>query len=195
MQSISGIITQVHSTTGEVPPPLVGASITVVDNHVYVFAGRLVTSRKMTNHLYVLNLDTLAWTRHIPPPDSAKPPKPRYFHSADVYNKSIVIFGGMGYSRVSTDGLCVLDDISVFDIESACWKRPTIEPSLFAPRPRYAHLSAVTDDQLLIIGGQDMNNNYLGEINVLDLRTWQWIHAKSFDKHVGAYRSVAVSAQ
>lgn len=193
MQSISGIITQVHSTTGEVPPPLVGASITVVDNHVYVFAGRLVTSRKMTNHLYVLNLDTLAWTRHIPPPDSAKPPKPRYFHSADVYNKSIVIFGGMGYSRVSTDGLCVLDDISVFDIESACWKRPTIEPSLFAPRPRYAHLSAVTDDQLLIIGGQDMNNNYLGEINVLDLRTWQWIHAKSFDKHVGAYRSVAVS--
>ncbi|ORY94117.1 hypothetical protein BCR43DRAFT_495890 [Syncephalastrum racemosum] len=194
MQSISGIITQVHVTSGESPPSLVGASVTLVDDRVFVFAGRLVTSRKMTNHMYVLDLNTLQWTRHIPPPDSAKPPKPRYFHSADVYNNCIIVFGGMGYSRVSTDGLCVLDDISIFDIETMSWKRPSVEPSLFAPRPRYAHLSAVANDKLVVIGGQDMNNGYLGEINVLDLRTWEWIHAKSFDKHVGAYRSIAITS-
>ncbi|KAI9499634.1 hypothetical protein BDB00DRAFT_732776, partial [Zychaea mexicana] len=194
MQSISGIITQVHNTSGETPPPLVGASMTVVGDRVFVFAGRLVTSRKMTNYMYVLDLNTLQWTRHIPPPDSAKPPKPRYFHSADVYNNTIVVFGGMGYSRISTDGLCVLDDISVFDVETMTWKRPTVEPSLFAPRPRYAHLSAIVEDKLVIIGGQDMNNGYLGEINVLDLKTWEWVHAKTFDKHVGAYRSIAITA-
>ncbi|KAG2225832.1 hypothetical protein INT45_007076 [Circinella minor] len=194
MQSISGIITQVHNTNGETPPPLVGASMTVVGDRVFVFAGRLVTSRKMTNYMYVLDLNTLQWTRHIPPPDSAKPPKPRYFHSADVYNNSIVVFGGMGYSRISTDGLCVLDDISVFDVETMTWKRPTVEPSLFAPRPRYAHLSAIVEDKLVVIGGQDMNNGYLGEINVLDLKTWEWVHAKTFDKHVGAYRSIAITA-
>ncbi|KAI9275651.1 hypothetical protein BDA99DRAFT_496109 [Phascolomyces articulosus] len=194
MQSISGIITQVHNTTGETPPPLVGASMTVVGDRVFVFAGRLVTSRKMTNYMYVLDLNTLQWTRHIPPPDSAKPPKPRYFHSADVYNNTIIVFGGMGYSRISTDGLCVLDDISIFDVETMTWRRPTVEPSLFAPRPRYAHLSAIVEDKLVVIGGQDMNNGYLGEINVLDLKTWEWVHAKSFDKHVGAYRSIAITA-
>lgn len=194
MQSISGIITQIHVTSGETPPSLVGASVTLVDDRVFVFAGRLVTSRKMTNHMYVLDLHTMQWTRHIPPPDSAKPPKPRYFHSADVHNNCIIVFGGMGYSRVSTDGLCVLDDISIFDIETMSWKRPSVEPSLFAPRPRYAHLSAIANDKLVVIGGQDMNNGYLGEINVLDLRTWEWIHAKSFDKHVGAYRSIAITS-
>lgn len=194
MQSISGIITQTHLTSGEIPPPLVGASVTVVDDRVFVFAGRLVTSRKMTNYMYVLDLNTLEWTRHIPPPDSAKPPKPRYFHSADVYKNSIVVFGGMGYSRMSGDGLCVLDDVSVFDIETMSWRRPNVEPSLFAPRPRYAHLSAVTDDRLIIIGGQDMNNGYLEEINILDMRKWEWVHAKSFNKHVGAYRSIAITA-
>ncbi|KAI8148872.1 hypothetical protein BJV82DRAFT_589953 [Fennellomyces sp. T-0311] len=194
MQSISGIITQTHNTTGETPPPLVGASMTVVGDRVFVFAGRLVTSRKMTNYMYVLDLNTLQWSRHIPPPDSAKPPKPRYFHSADVYKNTIVVFGGMGYSRVSTDGLCVLDDISVFDVETMTWKRPSVEPSLFAPRPRYAHLSAIAEDKLVVIGGQDMNNGYLGEINVLDLKTWEWVHAKTFDKHVGAYRSIAITA-
>ncbi|KAI8365372.1 uncharacterized protein BYT42DRAFT_505692 [Radiomyces spectabilis] len=193
MQSISGIITQTHGTMGEVPPPLVGASVTVVDDLVFVFAGRLVSSRKMTNHIYVLDLKTLTWTRHIPSPDSDKPPKPRYFHSASVYKKKIIIFGGMGYSRISADGLCVLDDVAVFDVETMCWKSCTIRPSLFAPRPRYAHLSAVSEDRLIIVGGQDMNNGYLGEINVLHLETWDWIQVKSLDKHIGAYRSIAIT--
>lgn len=194
MQSISGIITQVRNTSGEVPPPLVGASVTVVGDRVFVFAGRLVTSRKMTNHMYVLDIGDLTWTRHIPPPDSDKPPKARYFHSASVHNNSIVVFGGMGYSRVSGDGLCVLDDISIFDIDTMSWRRPDIKPSLFAPRPRYAHLACIAEDnKLIIIGGQDMNNNYLGEINILDLDTWEWIQVKELDKHVGAYRSIAIT--
>ncbi|KAG0185061.1 hypothetical protein DFQ28_009993, partial [Apophysomyces sp. BC1034] len=193
MQSISGIITQIHVTTGEVPPPLVGASVSVVGDQVFIFAGRLVTSRKMTNHMYVLDLNTLEWTRHIPPPDSDKPPKPRYFHSASIHGQSIVVFGGMGYSRVSAEGLCVLDDVSIFDIDTMTWKSPDIQPSLFAPRPRYAHLSAVTEDKLIVVGGQDMSNNYLGEINVLDLKTLEWEQVKTFDKHLGAYRSIAIA--
>jgi hypothetical protein len=195
MQSISGIITQIHVTVEEVPPALVGASVNVIEDKVYVFAGRLATSRKMTNYLYVLDLNTLCWSRHIPPPDSDKPPKARYFHSASVYNKQLIIFGGMGYSRVSSDGLCVLDDVSVLDIETMCWIKPTIQPSLYSPQSRYAHLSAVTDDsKLVVLGGQDLDNNYLDELNVLNLKTWEWEQVKAFEKHVGAYRSIAVTA-
>lgn len=193
IQSISGIITQVRTTTGEIPPPLVGASVTVVGDQVFVFAGRLSSTRKMTNHMYVLDLHSMAWTRHIPPPDSDKPPKPRYFHSASVYGNSIVVFGGMGYSRHSADGLCVLDDVSLFDIDTMCWRRPEIKPSLFAPKPRYAHLSSIAEDKLIIIGGQDMDNSYLEEINILDLKAWEWVQVKPLDKHVGAYRSIAVA--
>ncbi|KAI9310270.1 hypothetical protein BX666DRAFT_2009875 [Dichotomocladium elegans] len=196
MQSISGIITQVRVTSGEIPPPLVGASVTAVGDRVFVFAGRLVTTRKMTNHLYVLDVNTMIWTRHIPPPDSDKPPKPRYFHSATLHSptNTIVMFGGMGHSRASTEGLCVLDDMSLFDLSTMTWKKPNIKPSLFAPRPRYAHLSCITeDDKLVIIGGQDMNNNYLGEINVLDLASWEWIQVKTLEKNVGTYRSIAIT--
>ncbi|KAI8091083.1 uncharacterized protein B0P05DRAFT_602271 [Gilbertella persicaria] len=196
MQSISGIITQIHVTIDEVPPALVGASINVIDDKVYVFAGRLATSRKMTNFLYVLDLNTLCWSRHIPPPDSDKPPKARYFHSASVYQNQLIVFGGMGYSsRMSAEGgLAVLDDVAILDIETMCWKRPTIQPSLYSPQSRYAHLSAVIEDKLVVMGGQDIQNNYLDEINVLNLRTFEWEQVKTLEKHVGAYRSIAVTA-
>lgn len=193
MQSISGIITQIHSTVEEVPPALVGASVNVIDDKVYVFGGRLATSRKMTNYLYILDLATLVWSRHIPPPDSDKPPKARYFHSASVYKKQLIIFGGMGYSRISSEGLCVLDDVAVLDIETMCWSKPNIQPSLYSPQSRYAHLSSISDDKLIVIGGQDLENNYLDEMNVLNLKTWDWEQVKTFEKHVGAYRSIAVT--
>ncbi|KAI8880002.1 galactose oxidase [Backusella circina FSU 941] len=194
MQSISGIITQIHGTTEDVPPALVGASVNVIGDKVFVFAGRLSSSRKMTNYLHVLDLNTLSWTRHIPPPDSDKPPQPRYFHSASVYDNQLVFFGGMGYSGEASDTLCVLDDVSVLDIETMCWKQPVIQPSIFSPQSRYAHLSSVTDDKLIIIGGQDIDNNYLDEMNVLNCKTWEWEQVKPVEKHVGAYRSVAVSS-
>ncbi|KAI8047748.1 hypothetical protein BDF21DRAFT_393134 [Thamnidium elegans] len=194
MQSISGIITQIHATLEEVPPALVGSSVNVIGNKVYVFAGRLATSRKMTNYLYILDLHTLVWTRHIPPPDSDKPPMARYFHSASVYKNQLIIFGGMGYSRLSNDGLCVLDDISVLDVNTMCWTLPPIQPSLYSPQSRYAHLSSIAEDKLIVVGGQDLDNNYLDEMNVLNLKNWEWEQVKTFEKHVGAYRSVAVTA-
>ncbi|RCH78917.1 hypothetical protein CU097_000619, partial [Rhizopus azygosporus] len=192
--SISGIITQLHNTLGEVPPPLVGASVNVIKDKVYVFAGRLASSRKMTNFLYILDLNTLQWTRHIPPPDSDKPPQPRYFHSASVYQENqLIVFGGMGYSRLSTGELCVMDDVAVLDIATMCWKKMRIQPSLYSPQSRYAHLSTVVEDRLIILGGQDLESNYLDEMNVLNLKTWEWEMIKALDKHVGAYRSMAAT--
>ncbi|KAI8381559.1 uncharacterized protein BYT42DRAFT_604484 [Radiomyces spectabilis] len=193
MQSISGIITRVRATSGQIPTPLVGASMTVVDDRIFVFGGRLVSSRKMSNHLYVLDLTTNVWTKHVPSPDSDKPPKPRYFHSASVYKNLLIIFGGMGHSRISAEGLCVLDDICIFDIETMSWRRSNVTPSLYTTRPRYAHLAAVTDDKLVIMGGQDMDNNYLEEINVFDIKALEWVQTQTLDRHIGAYRSIAVT--
>ncbi|KAJ2962716.1 hypothetical protein NQZ79_g2181 [Umbelopsis isabellina] len=193
LQSIADLTTQLRTTTGEVPPPLVGASTTVVNNSLYVFAGRTVSSRRMTNDLYVLDLETFIWSRFIPPPDSEPAPKSRYFHSASVYQDKIVFFGGMGYSRTSTEGLCALDDVCWLDTETMEWHYIESLPTLFNARPRYAHLSTVSGNKLIIVGGQDLNNQYISEINVFDLELLQWVQVCPFDRQCGAYRSVSVS--
>jgi hypothetical protein len=141
-QSIADLTTETKATSGDVPPPLVGASAVIAANKLYVFGGRLVSSRQMTNHLYILNLDTLVWTHHVPEPDSPPPPRARYFHSSNLHGRYIVIFGGMSHSvRRSSQSLCALDDVCLFDLERMVWKYPDIQPSIFSPQARYAHLA------------------------------------------------------
>lgn len=67
--TLADLTNVVRRTTGDVPPPLVGASLTVIDSTAYVFGGRLVPTRTMVDTLYALALDTLVWTRLWPPAD------------------------------------------------------------------------------------------------------------------------------
>ncbi|CAG8589286.1 160_t:CDS:2, partial [Paraglomus occultum] len=193
LQSIADLTASTRITTGDIPPPLVGASMTVIGTKLYLFAGRLVSSRKMTNDLYILDLETFIWTKIVD--NSETLPNGRYFHSANIHKKSIVFFGGMGYARNGGEELCVLDDVVIYNIETFTWHYPEIKPSHSAPKPRYAHLAAITANKLLVIGGQDMSNHYIEEINVLDLDEMTWTISRSFDKHCGAYRSIAVSSR
>lgn len=179
-----------RSTFGEVPPPLVGCSFTVIGTKLYVFGGRLVSNWCLTNHLYVLDLESYIWTKiHS---ISSHVPEPRYFHSADTYLNSIYVFGGIGLSKDPDNPHCVLDDIAVFDVQFGKWKKIVITPSPHMPKPRYAHLSVVNMNYLMVIGGQDLENNYIEEANCFDLNTHTWSSSFSFNKHCGLYRSVAV---
>ena len=200
-QSISDLTTETKSTKGDIPPALVGASTTVIGNDLYVFGGRVASSRQMTNHLYILNLSTLVWMRHIAPPDSALPPSPRYFHSATAYkNRYIVVFGGM--SNVSPtnrrkqapneEKLYAMDDIAMFDVETMSWIEIQSSPSIFTPQARYAHLATIwNDDKFVIFGGQDANNQHVYETNVFDLKDSSWIHGGPIQGSYDAYRAVA----
>jgi hypothetical protein len=191
-QSIADLTTEIKLTSGSIPPPLVGASTSVAGNKLYVFGGRLVSSRQMTNHLYILNLDSLVWTQHIAQPESPPPPRPRYFHSTNLFGRYLVVFGGMSYSvRRSSQSLCALNDICLFDLEMMTWKYPDIQPSIYAPQSRYAHLAVCSTDKLVVMGGQDMSNQYINEINVFNLTTLSWIHGGGLSRQYGAYRAVA----
>lgn len=193
-QSIADLTTETKPTTGDIPPPLVGASTVISGNKLYLFGGRLVSSRQMTNHLYILNLDTLNWTRHISEPGSPPPPRARYFHSCNLYGPYFVVFGGMSHSiRRSSQSLCALDDICLFDLQTMTWKYPEVQPSIYAPQARYAHLSVCSADKLIVMGGQDMSNQYINEVNVFDLNTSSWIHGSSLSRQYGAYRAIAFS--
>lgn len=144
--SIANLSSRLHLCSGEVPPPLVGASATLVESpahngsakgaHIYLFGGRLVSSRRMVNTLYRLDLDEMRWSR-LHPTIKAKPgssessdqPQPRYFHSADLWQDKIIFFGGMGYLQRLDDSqagapveeLCVLDELLAFDLTSQQW--------------------------------------------------------------------------
>ncbi|KAF9984044.1 hypothetical protein BGZ65_001067, partial [Modicella reniformis] len=215
LQSISDLTTTSRITTGDIPPPLVGATMTVVDDKLYLFGGRLIQTRLMTNSLYILDLIDFHWQNvsdivNVPPTRAAigdpgaedenevgPPPTERYFHSANAYKNMIVFFGGMGpSSNTPTDqpqDLVVYDDVKILDLELLQWRQVRIPSSSHAPKPRYAHLSSISGNKLVIIGGQDIGNQYIEEASVLDLDSMQWLISMPFEKHCGSYRSIAVS--
>lgn len=213
-----------HACRGDIPPPLVGASVTLVDDpnptkaRLYLFGGRLVTTRRMMNDLYELNMSTLRWKKlfasseeeeeDVPDGQMAAgsssnnvaKPQPRYFHSCNLWEGKLIIFGGMGYVDGNESELCVLNEVVAFNLKTYTWEFDIIPSSTSSnqntesllPQARYAHLSSTTVDSLIIIGGQDMANRYVEEINVLDLKQRKWILRQPYEKQRGSYRSLAV---
>src|SRR5258708_10912370 len=123
MPSISHLTTSVRSTTGDIPPSLVGASTTVVGDKMYLFGGRLHTMRHMSSDLYLFDLRASVW-KNITPTSSdsiAHVPTPRYFHSANSWNNSLIIFGGMGYASNDSGQLSVLNDVRLFSLTEYRW--------------------------------------------------------------------------
>lgn len=115
----------------------------------------------------------------------------------------------------STDDLVVLNDVRFLDLSTYRWlsadpHSPTndgdgdpIDPvtttsstrDAFIPRARYAHLSSVSGPRLYIVGGQDLQNAWLDDVCVYDLRARRWATRRPYPRHAGTYRSVAVAAQ
>lgn len=214
-----------HACRGDIPPPLVGASVTLVDDpdptkaRLYLFGGRLVTTRRMMNDLYELNMSTLRWKKLFSSSEEEEEedvpdgkmaagssstniakPQPRYFHSCNLWEGKLIIFGGMGYVDGNESELCVLNEVVAFDLKTYTWEFDIVSSSTspnqssenLLPQARYAHLSSTTVDSLIIIGGQDMANRYVEEINVLDLKQKKWILRQPYEKQRGSYRSLAV---
>ncbi|KAG5440501.1 hypothetical protein PCK2_000435, partial [Pneumocystis canis] len=151
---------------------------------------RLVSNWCLTNDLYILDLESHNWTKVQD--FSLDAPEPRYFHSANTYLNLIYVFGGIGLSKSPDNQHCVLDDIAIFDLQLNKWRKVLLSPSLYIPKPRYAHLSVVNMHYLMIIGGQDLENNYIEEINYFDMNTSTWTYTCLFHKHCGLYRSIAL---
>ncbi|BGP51829.1 hypothetical protein JCM10450v2_007785 [Rhodotorula kratochvilovae] len=222
MADWADLTSTVRRTKGDCPPPLVGASVTLVGDSIYVFGGRPVHSREMVNSLYALDLRSLAWAKLWPSPAAAtaRGPAPRYFHSAQAWGDKLVVFGGQSFvagpggpGAQQQGRLETLDELVVFDTRTHAWSFPS--PSLRAgvsrPSPRYAHLSVVTtaasrpspgfahdpathSSRLVVIGGQDFENNYLPDLAVLNLDAMEWIAEAPYPRKAGTYRSVAAAA-
>ncbi|KAF2755236.1 galactose oxidase [Pseudovirgaria hyperparasitica] len=149
---LSGLVCNVHRTTGREPHPLVGATTTVLGDKVYVFGGRRLSRTKppLTSDLYELDLIKRHWTKIDAKGDI---PPPRYFHSVcPLGDKKMVCYGGMSPAR-SPPGqstqpqsaqeqpeVVVMSDIHIYDVPSRTWVNIQSPDS---PQGRYAHCAAI----------------------------------------------------
>ncbi|KAH6664721.1 hypothetical protein B0J14DRAFT_569685 [Halenospora varia] len=154
---LSGLMCNVHRTTGREPHPLVGATTTILGDRLFVFGGRILSRTRpaLTSDLYELDLIRRHWTKVE---TSGDIPPPRYFHSVcPLGDTKLVCYGGMspapvqGQSQpvVATQNaqeaqpeVVVMSDIYIYDAPSKTWSFiPT--PDSGTPQGRYAHCATI----------------------------------------------------
>ncbi|KAH7353985.1 hypothetical protein B0T11DRAFT_231088 [Plectosphaerella cucumerina] len=145
---LSGLMCNVHRTTGREPHPLVGATTTILGDKLYVFGGRILSRSRpapLTADLYELDLIRRHWTKLETTGDI---PPPRYFHSmCALGDTKMVCYGGMsptpGQTIMGQDQqpeVTVMSDIYVYDISTRKW---TYIPAQDPPQGRYAHCACI----------------------------------------------------
>ena len=144
--NLSGLVCNVHRTTGREPHPLVGATTTILGDKLYVFGGRRLSRAKpqLTSNLYELDLIRRHWTKLETKGDV---PPARYFHSVCALGDSkLVCYGGMSPApgaELGGDGqpeVIVMSDIHIYDAPTRTWQKVATSES---PQGRYAHCTAI----------------------------------------------------
>ncbi|KAG0741903.1 hypothetical protein G6F57_006171 [Rhizopus arrhizus] len=158
-------------TTGQVPPPCRAHSCTTVERvlgpgkrsySLYVFGGG--DGPNYFNDLYILNVDTLTWTK---PKTVGEPPSPRRAHTTCLWNQKIIVIGG-------GDGARALADVHALDISdpnALTWTQ--LQPQGTPPIARGYHTSNLVKNKLIIYGGSD-GHECFSDIFILDLLTNCW---------------------
>ncbi|KAI9309131.1 hypothetical protein BJ944DRAFT_194709 [Cunninghamella echinulata] len=168
-----------HTTTGETIGALVGASITVIDNTIYVFAGFDQYTDEVFNKLYKLTYNEhgeCQWIRVVY--TKGRPPEKRNDHSATLWGKDkLVIFGGS--SEEEEEGIeTFYNGISILDLTTMTWEHPTTFG--YQPIGRIKHSATIHNNKLYIAGGilpasnATSQGSFPNTLLILDLTTWVW---------------------
>ncbi|KAI0517091.1 hypothetical protein F5B22DRAFT_646081 [Xylaria bambusicola] len=147
---LSGLMCNVHRTTGREPHPLVGATTTILGDKLYVFGGRILSRSRpapLTSDLYELDLIRRHWTKIETTGDI---PPPRYFHSmCALGDTKMVCYGGMSPTanpqptsapQDQQPEVAVMSDIYIYDVLTKKW---TYIPTQDTPQGRYAHCACI----------------------------------------------------
>ena len=153
--NLSGLVCNVHRTTGREPHSLVGATTTILGDRLYVFGGRRLsrTRPQLISDLFELDLITRHWTKLETKGDI---PPPRYFHSVCALGDTkLVCYGGMcpvtlpagqngnqSNSQEPQPEFMVMSDIHIYDVPTRTWMKIPI-PQSESPQGRYAHCASI----------------------------------------------------
>ncbi|KAI8380599.1 hypothetical protein EDC96DRAFT_491528 [Choanephora cucurbitarum] len=158
-------------TSGQIPPPCRAHSCTTVERDtgsgrkaysLYVFGGG--DGPNYFNDLYVLNTDTLVWSK---PKTSGEPPSPRRAHTTCIWNQKIIIVGG-------GDGARALADVHTLDLtDPQVPKWSKLQTEGMPPIARGYHTSNLVKDKLIVYGGSD-GHECFSDVYILDLVNNRW---------------------
>ncbi|CAO0795739.1 unnamed protein product [Mucor circinelloides] len=158
-------------TFGDMPPPCRAHSCTTVERDIgggkksyslYVFGGG--DGPNYFNDLYVLNIDTLTWSK---PKTQGEAPSPRRAHTTCIWNQKIIIVGG-------GDGARALADVHMLDVSDPHLpKWSLLSPEGNPPIARGYHTSNLVKDKLIVYGGSD-GHECFSDVYVLDLVSNRW---------------------
>ncbi|KAI8377153.1 hypothetical protein EDC96DRAFT_253495 [Choanephora cucurbitarum] len=145
--------------------PLRAHTANLIGEKLYVFGG--CDTSVCFNSLYVLDMDTLTWTKprtthqSIPPPCRA--------HSCTVVERhlgldrksyQLYIFGG-------GNGPDYFQDVYRLDLDTMVWSKPNIDPQS-RPSKRRAHTTCLWENKVIVIGGGD-GARALDDVYMLDI--------------------------
>lgn len=139
-------------------------SLTKYGNDFYLFGGigSIISS---TNNFWKLDLNTLEWEKIANGiPESVVTPQNRYDHTTIIYQGIAYIIGG----RTKYVNSSIFSDFDFFDITN----KKFIEKTYIARdrwQFRYGHISVLINNQVLVHGGVDENQNVLSNSFVLSL--------------------------
>lgn len=102
--------------------------------------------------------------------------------TATTVSDKVYVIGGCNDHQVACDwwdgcSYCpsVSDNVHVYTPSSDSWE--TLDDAM--PRERYRHAAAVVDSSLYVIGGRDLDDNVISQVDVLDTDTNTWSTLKT----------------
>ncbi|KAJ0680400.1 putative transcription factor WD40-like family [Helianthus annuus] len=151
---------------GTLPVPRDSHSCTTIGDKLFVFGG--TDGNKPLNDLHILETSTNTWTT---PFVRGEGPEAREGHSAALIGKRLFIFGGSGKS---CDTLVeeYFDDLYILNTETMVWKR--VATTGIPPSKRNSHTCVSWSNKIIVIGGEDTQNYYLSDVQMLDTDTLTW---------------------
>ncbi|KAL8433847.1 hypothetical protein ACSSS7_003591 [Eimeria intestinalis] len=170
---------KVSKQTGTPPAPRYGHSACLLGSRIIFFGGKGGPNSYFQD-LHALDVETLTWYRG---PSRPTDPPPRFWHSSNIKDSLMIVFGGVAGNRI-------LGDLHSLDLQRMQWKQLT--PRGKAPKPRFGHASILLEDFLIIHGGmaklglegeetdaslvrkEDLENWYLNDLHALSLRENTW---------------------
>ncbi|XP_071953412.1 uncharacterized protein [Antedon mediterranea] len=149
-QPSSSTWTLLH-THGEIPTPRCDHRCSAVDSRIYLFGG-CHGYQLFLNDLYVLDTDSLVWTK---PEVKGEVPCKRGSHSFTAHSdKDLYVFGGLGVVGTSD---VILNDLYKLSIDTLKWKQPFFisEP----PTNRFNHSAIIYKNHLYVIYGTNEDDD------------------------------------
>ncbi|KAI5709830.1 hypothetical protein M8J75_003573 [Diaphorina citri] len=136
--------------TGQIPEARDGHSACVYQGRMYIFGGYIDEETQFTQDVYALDLTTFHWTFIR---TSGEPPSYRDFHTANIIDGRMYIWGGRGdeSSLYHSGSEVYCPDLVYLDLKYFTWIRPNTTGSV--PVGRRSHSAFVYGDGLYIFGG------------------------------------------